>query len=178
MSADTSRPTATTPRRSRPRAVTVRQKPSDVSKGGRAATLERSLLWVLAIGQRGIVIGLAIAVLVAFAAGTVEQRWKEQRLRDQVAAQQLSLQEAEAHNAQLRSQLAENDPAAYRAWVEATARRQLSLGYSGETIFLVNWHESVAPAASAIPTPAPQVTPTRPPAETHWHKWLRMLTGG
>jgi cell division protein FtsB len=148
-----------------------------VKKGRRAAALERSLLWVLAIGQRGIVIVLAIAVLVAFAAGTVEQRWKEQRLRDQVNAQQVTLQEAEARNAQLRSQLAESDPAAYRAWVEATARRQLNLGYSGETVFLVNWHESAAPAASVMPTTAPQAAVTPPPAEAHWHKWLRMLTG-
>jgi cell division protein FtsB len=134
-------------------------------------------LLVLAIGQRGIVVALALAVLVAFAAGTVEQRWKEQRLRDQVAAQQQALQEAEARNAQLSSQLAENDPTAYRAWVEATARRQLNLGYSGETIFLVNWHEPAAPATSVAPTPTPQTVAAPPPAEAHWHKWLRMLTG-
>lgn len=177
MPADASETTATTIRRPRRRTATARPQPSVVSKGGRAATLERSLLWVLAIGQRGIVIVLALAVLVAFAAGTVEQRWKEQRLRDQVNAQQLSLQEAEARNAQLRGQLSENDPAAYRAWVEATARRQLNLGYSGETVFLVNWHETAAPASSAAPTPAPQAIPTPPPAEAHWHKWLRMLAG-
>lgn len=177
MSADASEPTAATPRRSRPRTATARPKPRAVSKGESAATLERSLLWVLAIGQRGIVIVLALAVLVAFAAGTVEQRWKEQRLHDQVTAQQQTFQEAEARNAQLRSQLAENDSTAYRAWVEATARRQLSLGYSGETVFLVNWHEPAAPAASAVPAPASQAAVTPPPAETHWHKWLRMLTG-
>lgn len=177
MPLNVSEPTTTTPRRTRTRTATVRQQSRVVSKGSRAAAIERSLLWVLAIGQRGIVIVLALAVLVAFAAGTVEQRWKEQRLRDQVAAQQQTLQEAEAHNAQLRSQLAENEPAAYRAWVEATARRQLNLGYSGETIFLVNWHEPAAPATSAAPAPTPQATATPPPAEAHWHKWLRMLTG-
>ena len=163
----------TTAQGSRTRTATTDQRSIADREGGRAA----AILWVLAIGQRGIVIVLALAVLAAFAAGTVEQRWKEQRLRDQVAAQQQSLQEAEARNVQLRGQLAENDPAAYRAWVEATARRQLNLGYSGETIFLVNWHETTAPAASAAPALPPHSAATPPPAEAHWHKWLRMLTG-
>ncbi len=159
----------------RPRATRAGATPAVRERG---ATLERWLLWIVAIGRRGIVVGLALAVLVAFAAGTIEQRWKEGQLRDQVAAQQASLQAAEARNAQLRGQLAESDPEAYRAWVEATARRQLNLGYSGETIFLVNWHDAPAPAASAAPTPAAQtVAASPPPAEAHWRKWLRLIAG-
>jgi len=177
MPSEATETTATVIKRARSRPVAA---PSVANAGrgrGLGAAFEQRFLLFLALGQRGIVIVLALAVLVAFAAGTVEQRWKEQRLRDQVTAQQQTLQEAEARNARLTSQLAENDPAAYRAWVEATARRQLNLGYSGETVFLVNWHEPAAPAASAASSPAPQATAAPPPAEAHWQKWLRMLTG-
>ncbi len=147
----------------------------------RAAKLERGLLWALALGQRGIVVALALAVLVAFAAGIFEQRWKEQQLRAQVAAQEATLQATEAQNAKLRAQLAANDPNGYRAWVEATARRQLNLGYAGETIFLVNWQAAPTPATTATAAnnaPAQQTTaPAAPPAEAHWRKWLRLLIG-
>lgn len=151
----------------------------------RSARLEQGFLWMLALGQRGLVVVLAIAVLIAFAAGIFEQRWKEGQLRDQVAMQQASLQAAEARNAELREQLAENDPAAYRAWVEATARRQLNLGYAGETVFLVNWQSAPSSASAANSTPATTTTtgkqPTAlpaSPAEAHWRKWLRLLFDG
>ena len=144
----------------------------------RSARFEQGFLWMLALGQRGLVVVLAIAVLIAFAAGIFEQRWKEQQLRDQVAIQQASLQAAETRNAELREQLAENDPAAYRAWVEATARRQLNLGYAGETVFLVNWQEAPAPATTTAPTTVPQgAKPPATPTTPHWQKWLHLVTG-
>lgn len=148
----------------------------------RSAKLEQTLLWMLALGQRGIVVALAIAVLIAFTAGIFEQRWKEQQLREQVAAQEAALRATAEQNARLRGQLAENDPTAYRAWVEATARRQLSLGYAGETVFLVNWQAAPAPvgaATTAAPKESsPQATSTAAPAaEPHWRKWLRLLVG-
>src|SRR5262245_39572534 len=121
----------------RPRAVKAAAKPVRGStagrdRGARGAAIEQGVLWLWADGRRGLVLGLALAVLIAFVAGTVEQRFKEMRLRDQVAAQNAALQAAQQRNAQLRAQLAEADPDAYRAWVEATARRQLKLGYPGE----------------------------------------------
>ena len=171
------------------RAARGRQRPVAGRVGataGRAgsAKFEQGLLWVLALGQRGIVVALAIAVLVAFAAGIFEQRWKEQQLRQQVAAQEATLRAAEEQNARLRAQLAESDPNGYRAWVEATARRQLNLGYAGETIFLVNWQAapSTAPAANAAPTASgtsgkQTPAPAAPPAEPHWRKWLHLFFG-
>ncbi len=148
--------------------------------GGTGALLERWLLLSLAIGRRGIAVVLALAVLVIFTAGVFEQRWKEQQIQAQVAAQRASLEAAQARNAQLQGQLAESDPAAYRAWVEDTARRQLNLGYSGETIFLVNWTTPVATAATASPPYTPAVvstTATQPQSEAHWRRWLRLIFG-
>jgi len=144
--------------------------------GGTGALLERWLLLSLAIGRRGIAVVLALAVLVIFTAGVFEQRWKEQQIQAQVAAQRASLEAAQARNAQLQGQLAESDPAAYRAWVEDTARRQLNLGYSGETIFLVNWTTPVA--TTSPPTPAvASTTATQPQSEAHWRRWLRLIFG-
>jgi cell division protein FtsB len=166
----------------RPRAVQAVDAPARGRTAGgertsRGEALEHGLLWLVAIGRRGLVIALALVVLVAFAAGTVEQRWKEVQLRDQVTAQNAALQVAQERNAKLRAQLADSDPDAYRAWVEATARRQLNLGYPGETIYLVNWTDpppgtspASSPAAGAAPAPAP-----RP--EANWRKWLRLLVG-
>ena len=146
--------------------------------GGSRASLGEGLLWLLAIGRRGIVVVLALAVLVIFTAGVFEQRWKEQQIGAQVAAQRASLAAAQARNAQLQGQLAESDPAAYRAWVEDTARRQLNLGYAGETIFLVDWATPVAIPATASPTPAAAATATSPPpGEAHWRQWLRLIFG-
>jgi cell division protein FtsB len=150
------------------------------TSAGPHASLEHGLLWLLAIGRRGIVAVLAVAVLIIFTAGVFEQRWKEQQIQEQVAAQRASLEAAQARNARLQGQLAESDPAAYRAWVEDTARRQLNLGYAGETIFLVNWTGPVANPAAASPGPASAVagTPTPPPqGESHWRQWLRLIFG-
>jgi len=148
--------------------------------GGSRASLEEGFLWLLAIGRRGIVVVLALAVLIIFTAGVFEQRWKEQQIQAQVAAQRAGLEAAQARNAQLQGQLAESDPAAYRAWVEDTARRQLNLGYAGETIFLVNWTASATTSAVASPAPAPaavSTTATQPQGEAHWRQWLRLLFG-
>ena len=178
MTTRTGEPIASGAARGQARSRAVRGRTAEQTRT-RSARLEQGFLWILALGQRGLVVVLAIAVLVAFAAGIFEQRWKEQQLRDQVAAQQATLQAAEERNAELREQLAENDPAAYRAWVEATARRQLNLGYAGETVFLVNWQEAptVAATANALP-PAPQPpTPTATPTTPHWQKWLHLITG-
>ncbi len=163
-------------------ATTVKTAPRrspGVSDGSRAS-VEEGFLWFLAIGRRGIVVVLALAVLVIFTAGVFEQRWKERQIQAQVAAQQASLEAAQARNAQLQGQLAESDPAAYRAWVEDTARRQLSLGYAGETIFLVNWTTPTTAAATASPAPTPaaaSATATQPQGEAHWRQWLRLIFG-
>jgi cell division protein FtsB len=149
-----------------------------VSNSSRAS-LEQGLLLLLAVGRRGIVVVLALAVLIIFTAGVFEQRWKEQQVQAQVAAQRASLEAAQARNVQLQGQLAESDPAAYRAWVEDTARRQLNLGYNGETIFLVNWTTpAAAPAASPTPAPvAASSTTTQPQGEAHWRQWLHLIFG-
>lgn len=129
----------------------------------------------LGLGQRALVIGLSLIVLVAFAAGIVEQRWKEATLRAQVAERSVALRAAEERNRQLHQQLAASDPDAYRAYVEDTARRQLSLGYPDETVVLVNWTEP----PGGVPTPTSPTTP--PPAasrgEPNWQRWLRLLRG-
>lgn len=148
--------------------------------GGSRASLEEGFLWLLAIGRRGIVVVLALAVLIIFTAGVFEQRWKERQVQAQVAAQQASLEAAQARNAQLQGQLAEADPAAYRAWVEDTARRQLSLGYPGETIFMVNWTTPTTNGAAPSPTPTPvstTATATQSQGEAHWRQWLRLIFG-
>lgn len=128
----------------------------------------------LAHGQRGLVVGLAAVVLVAFVAGTVEQRRKEGQLRAQVAARTAALRAAEERHARLTSQLAANDPDGYRARVEDTARRQLNLGYPDETVVLVGWTEP--PAGAAAPTPLP-AAPAPPAREPNWKAWLRLLAG-
>jgi type II secretory pathway pseudopilin PulG len=117
--------------------------------------------------------------LVVFTAGVFEQRWKEQQVQAQVAAQRASLAAAQARNAQLQGQLAEADPAAYRAWVEDTARRQLNLGYAGETIFLVNWTTPTTGTVASPPPPPTVVstTATPPQGEAHWRQWLRLIFG-
>ncbi len=143
----------------------------------RAVIVERTLLWTMAIGQRGLMAGLALAVLIAFTAGTFEQRWKEQQLQQQVVAQQATLAATKEQNQALQTQLAENDPESYRAWVEETARKQLNLGYGGETIFLVNWTENPTASAPGATQPAPPTATPAAPAEPHWHKWWRLLKG-
>lgn len=143
----------------------------------RGELLEHRFLFGLAIGRRGLLLGLALAVLVAFIAGTVEQRWKESQLREQVAVQEATFQVAERRNADLRAQLADADPVAYRAWVEAAGRRQLNVGYPGETIYLVNW---TAPAPGAAPAPmvnSAPVMPSQARPEANWRKWWRMVRG-
>lgn len=128
-----------------------------------------------ALLRRGAMFGLALAVLALFVAGVVEQRWKEARLREQVAAQQAILRDAEARRDALKAQLAATSDEARRAWVEATARRQLNLAYPGETVYLVNW---TAPPAKPAASPAPEATPApQPAAEPGWRHWWRMLTG-
>ena len=138
----------------------------------------------LEAGQRTLVLGLALVVLAAFAAGTVEQRRKEGALREQVAAQTADLRAAERRNADLSAQLAAADPGAYRAYVEATARRKLNLAYPNETVVLVNWGDPPPPPADDPPAASP-AAPARaggsaatPGAEPNWKRWLRLLAGG
>lgn len=160
-----------------PRRAGGHQRPRVVTPHGRTPVNWRR---GLAVGQRVLVVGLALAVLAAFAAGTVEQRWKAARLRDQVTARQAALATAQARNAALKSELASANPDAYRAWVETTARHELNLAYPSETVYLVNWTD---PAATPTPAPAasagsPPATPPAPtPPEPNWQRWLRLLTG-
>lgn len=135
-------------------------------------------------GQRTLVLGLALAVLAAFAAGTIEQRRKEGALRGQVATRTADLGAAERRNAELRAQLAAADPAAYRAYVEATARRKLNLAYPDETVLLVGW-SSPPPSPADDPQATPPSAPNRangsaatPGAEPNWKRWLRLFVGG
>ena len=126
--------------------------------------------------RRGAIFGVAVAVLLIFAAGVVEQRWKEAQLREQVAAEQAVLDAAKERNAALKAQLAATSDEARRAWVEATARRELNLAYPGETVYLVNWTEpptkpAAQPAQEAAPTPEPSEEP-------NWRRWWRVVTGG
>ena len=135
---------------------------------------------VVALLRRGLMVGLALAVLSLFVAGVVEQRWKEAQLRDQVAAQQAEVQVAADRNATLKDELAATSDEARRAWVESSARRQLNLAYPGETVYLVNWTEPAtkpASAAQAAPQASPPATPTAP-AESNWRRWWRVLSGG
>lgn len=135
-------------------------------------TLPRS---TASIGQRVLAIGIVLVVLAAFAAGTVEQRWKEAQLRSQIAVRQADLATLQRRNMELRARLATSDPSAYRAWVEDTARRQLNLGYPGETVVLVNWTDPPGGTTAAeTPTPGPAPTPS---AEPNWKRWLRLLRG-
>lgn len=161
-------------RRAVPRALKAPAPRSSAHPSGHAAFgTWRS---TLALGQRAIVTGLALIVLVGFVAGTIEQRRKELQLRAQVATREADLRTAEERNAQLSGQLAANDPDGYRSRVEDTARRQLNLGYPDETVVLVNWAEP--PSGVATPAPGLGTTPSAPPApEPNWKAWLRLLTG-
>ena len=137
----------------------------------------RVALGAVALLRRGLVVILALAILGLFAAGVVEQRWKEARLRDQVAAQQGELQAAADRNAALKEELAGTSDEARRAWAESAARRELNLAYPGETVYLVNWTDPAAKPAPAA-QPAPQSTPPAAPAESNWRRWWRILSGG
>ena len=132
------------------------------------------------LAQRAIVLGLAATVLIAFVAGVVEQRWKEEALRAQVEAGAAEVRAAEVRNGELRRQLAASDPDAYRAYVEDVARRQLNLGYPDETVVLVSWNDpplgaNQAPTASAAPSAAVPPEEARP--ATNWKRWLSFLRG-
>ncbi|HEX5505161.1 MAG TPA: septum formation initiator family protein [Thermomicrobiales bacterium] len=124
-------------------------------------------------------IGLALAVLALFVAGIAEQRWKEAGLRREVAAQTAQLDAARQRNDALRGQLAAASPAAYRAYVEDTARRELNLGYPDETTVLVQWRDPPGGAAAtpvaAQPAPAPAAAAPR--TATNWRAWFDFLLG-
>ena len=131
----------------------------------------------LLLGQRAVVIGLGLAVLAAFVVGVAEQRWKERELRAQVAARTAELRVAEGRNQELKGQLAASDPEGYRAYVEATARKQLNLGYPDETVVIVAWND---PPGGAAPPPAPPAAATQAPVQASapvWKQWLRLFTG-
>ncbi len=134
-----------------------------------------------AMAQRAIVLGLSATVLIAFVAGVVEQRWKEEALRAQVEAGAVELRAAEARNEELRRQFAASDPDAYRAYVEDVARRQLNLGYPDETVVLVSWNDSPPGAQQVTTTPAARPAAALPENEarpaTNWKRWLRFLRG-
>ncbi len=155
-----------------------RREPSRVGRSWHAWR-ERFAPWqpgagrALAWGQRALVAGLALVVLTAFVAGTVEQRLKEAELRAEVASRTADLRAAERRNEELRGRLAASDPDAYRAYVEDAARRQLNLGYPDETVVLVAWGDPPGGAPAVTPTPAPE----RPAAEPNWKRWLRFLAG-
>ena len=135
----------------------------------------RFAITALGLLRRGAIFGVALAVLALFAAGVVEQRWKEAQLREQVAAEQAILRAAEERNAALKAQLAATSDEARRAWVEATARRHLNLAYPGETVYLVNW---TAPPVQPAAQHAPEAAPSPQPAdEPNWRRWWRVLTG-
>jgi cell division protein FtsB len=127
------------------------------------------------------VLGLAATVLIAFVAGVVEQRWKEEALRAQVEAGAAEVRASEARNGELRRQLAASDPDAYRAYVEDVARRQLNLGYPDETVVLVSWNDPPPGAnqGTTTPTAAPAAAPSESHARpaTNWQRWWRFLTG-
>jgi cell division protein FtsB len=159
------------------------QAATPVGRGERAAAkhapsrrkARRAALNVLALVRRGALVGLILGVVALFAAGVVEQRWKESQLRAQVAAEQAELRVAEEQQAKLKDELAGSSDEAKRAWVETTARRQLSLAYPGETVYPVNWTE---PPAGAAPTeqPAAEATPT-PTPESKWQRFWHLIAG-
>src|SRR5438067_6537640 len=141
----------------------------------RRASLRLAAGLTLAVGQRLLVFALALAVLAAFVAGIVEQRWKERALRDEVDARRTALQAAEARNASLRDRLAASNPEAYRAYVEDVARRQLNLGYPDETVVLVAWND---PPGGGAPAPAVATAPALPRPAPGWKRWLHAILGG
>jgi cell division protein FtsB len=131
----------------------------------------------LHVAQRALVIGLALAVLALFVAGIAEQRWKEAGLRREVAAQTAQLDASRQRNDALRGKLAAASPAAYRAYVEDTARRQLNLGYPDETTVLVQWHDPPGAATPTAAPPSPAPAASAPRTATNWRAWLDFLLG-
>jgi cell division protein FtsB len=124
--------------------------------------------------RRGAMVGVVLGVVALFAAGLVEQRWKESQLREQVAAEQAELRVAEERQAVLKEELAATSDEARRAWIEMTARRQLNLAYPGETVYLVNWTEPPAgTTAAAQPTPEAEA----PESKSNWQKVWHFLVG-
>jgi cell division protein FtsB len=157
--------------------------PVGVGRGQRSAgkpapqrrKTRRAAFNVLGLVRRGAMVGLILGVVALFAAGVVEQRWKESQLRAQVATEQAELRVAEEKQAKLNDQVAATSSEAQRAWVEATARRNLSLAYPGETVYLVNWTDP--PAGSALAAqPAPEATAT-PEHESKWQRVWHLLVG-
>jgi cell division protein FtsB len=135
----------------------------------------RAALNGLALLRRGALVGLVLGVVALFAAGVVEQRWKESQLQAQVAAEQAELRTLEERQAKLKDELAAASDEAKRAWVEATARRQLNLAYPGETVYLVNWTPppgGASPAAQAAPEVA-----TKPESTSKWERVWHFLVG-
>lgn len=130
----------------------------------------------LALLRRGATVGVVLGVVALFAAGVVEQRWKESQLRAQVATEQAELRAAEERQAKLKDELAATSDEAKRAWVESAARRQLGLSYPGETVYLVNWTEPPAGAAPAA-QPAAEETATPAAPESKWQRVWHLLVG-
>lgn len=158
--------------------------PAGSRSGGPAARPRRDVTrvrrdrsWYLAFTKRLLGAGLTVLVLLLFAGGLAEQRWKEEALRAQVARQQEQVSTIEARTAELRDRLAADNPAGYRTAIEAAARRQLGLAYPQETVLLVQW---VDPAGRPTATPpGDPTTPAAPPPPTppNWTRWLRFLLG-
>lgn len=154
-------------------AVRDQRPPAKRSPQGRRA--RRAAVNVLALLRRGAMVGLVLGVVTLFVAGVVEQRWKEEQLRAQVAVEQAELRVAEERQAALKQELAATSDAARRAWVEMAARRHLNLAYPGETVYLVNWTEQ---AAESAPAAEPASETASPPAtESKWQRIWHFLVG-
>jgi cell division protein FtsB len=168
--------TAGTPRERAATPVGVaRGERSPVRRVPQGRPARRAAYGALRLLRRGATVALVIGVLSLFAAGVVEQRWKESQLREQVAAEQAELQAAQARQAALKEELAGTSDEAQRAWVEATARRQLNLAYPGETVYLVNW---TPPPGGAVPSAQPVAAATEPVAtKSTWQKVWHFLVG-
>jgi cell division protein FtsB len=141
---------------------------SPVRRAPQGRPARRAAFGALRLLRRGATLALVIGVLSLFAAGVVEQRWKESQLREQVAAEQAELQAAQARQAALKEELAGTSD-------EATARRQLNLAYPGETVYLVNW---TPPPGGAVPSAQPVAEAAEPVAtKSTWQKVWHFLVG-
>ena len=118
-----------------------------------------------------LVIAVVLLIGAYFLVAFGEQAWKARQLDGEVAERQAAVDQMQAQNAALKSQLQEYSSGEYLSYVERAARRDLNLSRPGETVLLVRWQNSV----SATPSPQPSTAVAAPVKQTNWSKWLSLF---
>ena len=96
------------------------------------------------------------------------QAWRANTLEAEIAQQRASIADIRRENARLAARAEQMNSAAYYAYVEQVARRDLGLARPGETVVIVPRQ-----AAAAAPTQAPE--PVATADKPNWQLWINAI---